>query len=66
MEWDPAYVPPGTHVKATPFLPLWKKNVIFHQLFANKKVVFIDLWNTVSHAVIFTFVQGNQKIESWH
>ena len=34
----------STHLKATPYLTFWKQNVIFHLLFVNKKVVFIDLW----------------------
>ena len=52
---------PGTHFKGTPCYSFGKQNFIFHQLFINKKVVFIDLWNTVSHSFIFTFVQDNQK-----
>ena len=40
---------------------LLKTKVVVHQIFVNKKVVFIDLWNTVPHTFIFTFVQDNQK-----
>ena len=52
-----------THFKNTPYLSFWKQNFIFHQLFVNNKRVFIDLWNAVSHAFIFTY---NQKMESGH
>ena len=52
---------PGTHFKVTPCLSFEKQNVIFHQLVKSKIVVFIDLWNTVSHAFIFTIIQCNQK-----
>ena len=36
-------------------------NVIFHLLFKSKKVVFIDLWNTVSQSFIFSIIQDNRK-----
>ena len=52
---------PDTCFKANLCFSFEKRNVIFHFFLKSKKVVFIDLCNTVSHAFIFTFVQYNQK-----
>ena len=64
MEWDPAYVPPlypfQGHALSFPLKT--KRN--FPSTLHKQKVVFIDLWNTVPQAFIFTFVQYNQKMES--
>ena len=60
MEWDPVYYPLVPISRTCLILP-FENNVIFHQIIVSKKLVFIDFWNTVSHASIFTFVQDNQK-----
>ena len=47
---------PGTHFSATSCLSFAKKNFISKA----KKMIFIDLWNTVSHAILCLF-KVNQK-----
>ena len=52
----------STPFKGKPCHSIWKQYVIFHKLFKSKKrMVFIDLWNIVSHAFIFMFVQDKRK-----
>ena len=50
----------STHFDHTRCLSLEKKNVIFHLFFKSKKMVFIDLWNTVPHVFLRLF-NTNQK-----
>ena len=54
---------PDAHFNATSCLFFAKKNFIFHILFKSKKMVFIDLWNTVSH--VFLFLRLFQDSQKW-
>ena len=58
--------PPGTHLKITPCLSFWKQNVIFPQLFENKKVVLLIFEIQFPMSFVFMLVQGNRKMKSGH
>ena len=55
----------GTHFKECRCIYFEKGDVIFHRLFVNKKTVFADLWNTVSHA-FFYICSRQPEMESSH
>ena len=56
----------GTHFNDTPCLSLDKEDVIFHLLFKSKKMVFIHLWNAVSHVFIFYDYSIQREMKNGH
>ena len=56
----------GTHFNDTPCLSLDKNNVIFSSSSKVKKMVFIDLWNTVSHAFAFSDYSIHSEMKNGH
>ena len=47
------------------FHSVWKQYLIFHKFFNNKKMVFIDSWDIVSHAFLCLF-KAHEKYKSGH